>query len=184
MKTYNVGILGFGMIGKVHAYGHLNLPLFYDPPPLATRITHVVASRPETAEKARQAVGAAVAATDFRAVTEDPSVDIVHVCTPNHLHCDAVLAAIGGQKHIYCEKPLTGSLDQARRIEAALADYRGTAQMTFQYRFYPAVLRARQLVAEGAVGEVLGFRAAYLHGGSADPRAPLRGNSAGPPAAE
>jgi predicted dehydrogenase len=174
MRTYNVGILGFGMIGKVHAYGHLNLPLFYDPPPLATRITHVVASRPETAEKARQAVGAAVAATDFRAVTEDPSVDIVHVCTPNHLHCDAVLSAMREQKHIYCDKPLTGSMDQARRIEAALADYRGTAQMTFQYRFYPAVLRARQLVTAGAVGEVLGFRAAYLHGGSADPRAPLR----------
>jgi len=174
MKTYNVGILGFGMIGKVHAYGHLNLPLFYDPPPLATRITHMVTSRPETAEKARQAVGAAVAATDFRAVTEDPSVDIVHVCTPNHLHCDAVLSAMRQQKHIYCDKPLTGSLDQARRIEGALADYRGTAQMTFQYRFYPAVLRARQLVAEGAVGEVLGFRAAYLHGGSADPRAPAR----------
>jgi predicted dehydrogenase len=41
MKTYNVGILGFGFIGKVHAYGYLNLPFFYDPVPLHARITHV-----------------------------------------------------------------------------------------------------------------------------------------------
>ncbi|MGD0899378.1 MAG: Gfo/Idh/MocA family oxidoreductase [Thermoguttaceae bacterium] len=174
MKTYNVGILGFGMIGKVHAYGHLNLPFCYDPVPLATRITHVVASRQETAEKARQATGAAVAATDFRVATEDPSVDIVHVCTPNHLHCEALLSAMRQQKHIYCDKPLAASMDEARRIEAALADYRGTAQMTFQYRFYPATLRARQLVEDGAIGEVLAFRATYLHGGSADPQAPMR----------
>ena len=73
MKVYNVGILGFGFIGKVHAYGYLNLPLFYDPVPLRARITHVVTSRPETAEKARQTIGADVAATDYRAVTENPA---------------------------------------------------------------------------------------------------------------
>jgi predicted dehydrogenase len=174
MKTYNVGILGFGMIGKVHAYGHMNLPFCYDPVPLGTRITHVVTSRQETAEKARQVTGAAVAATDFRAVTEDPSVQIVHICTPNHLHGEALLSAMRCQKHIYCDKPLVASMDEARQIEAALADYRGTAQMTFQYRFYPATMRARQLVEEGAIGEVLGFRAAYLHGGSADPQSPMR----------
>ena len=91
MKTYRVGILGFGMIGKVHAYGYATLPFYYDPPPLAARITHVVTSRAETAEKARRLVGADVAATDFRAVTENPDVDIVHVCTPNDRHCEALL---------------------------------------------------------------------------------------------
>jgi predicted dehydrogenase len=59
-------------------------------------------------------------------------------------------------------------------IEAALADYRGTAQMTFHLRFFPATLRARQLLEAGDVGDVLQFRAAFVHGGSADPRAPLK----------
>ena len=45
MKTYNIGILGFGMIGKVHAYGHLNLPLFYDPVPLRANIAPIVTLR-------------------------------------------------------------------------------------------------------------------------------------------
>lgn len=174
MKTYNVGIIGFGFIGKVHAYGYRNLPLFYDPVPLSARITHVVTSREETAEKGRRAVGADVAATDYRAVTENPDVDIVHICSPNHLHKDALLSAMRHGKQIFCDKPLVATWDEVQEIEAALADYRGTAQMTFHLRFFPATLRARQLVDEGAVGEVLQFRAAFVHGGNANPNAPLK----------
>ena len=174
MKTYRVGILGFGFIGKVHAYGYLNLPLFYDPVPVATRITHVVTGRPVTAEKARQTIGADVAATDYRTVTENPEIDIVHIATPNHLHKEALLSAIAHQKHIYCDKPLVATMAEAEEVRAALAGYRGTAQMTFQNRFFPATMRAKQVVEAGMLGEVLGFRACYLHGGSANPDAPLK----------
>ena len=174
MKTYNVGILGFGFIGKVHAYGYLNLPLFYDPSPLRAKITHVATSCGETAETARAAVGAEQAVTDFRAITENPNIDIVHVCTPNHLHQQALLSAIAHQKHIYCDKPLSATLAEAKTVEAALADYRGTAQMTFQYRFYPSTQRAKQLIDDGALGQLLTFRVCYLHAGSADPNTPLK----------
>jgi predicted dehydrogenase len=174
MKVYRVGILGFGFIGKVHAYGYATLPFYYDPVPLRARITHVVASRPETAQKAAETLGADVAATDYRAVTEDPAVDIVHVCTPNHLHKEALLSAMRHGKHLYCDKPLTATFEEAEAIRAALADYRGVAQMTFQNRFFPATLRAKQLVEAGALGEILQFRAAYLHGGSANPEAPAK----------
>ena len=64
--------------------------------------------------------------------------------------------------------------DEARQVAAALENYRGTAQMTFQYRFFPATLRAKQLIDEGCLGRLLQFRAAYLHAGNADPNAPLR----------
>ena len=172
--TYRVGILGFGMIGKVHAYGYATLPFYYDPPPLSARITHIVTSRMETAEKARRMIGADVAATDFRAVTENPEIDIVHICTPNDRHGEALLSAMAHQKHIYCDKPLVATVEEARRVAAALPEYRGTAQMTFQYRFFPATMRAKQLIEEGRLGRILQFRAAYLHAGSADPNAPAR----------
>ena len=174
MKTYRAGFVGFGFIGKVHAYGYLNLPLFYDPVPLQARITHICTSRMETAEKGRAQVGADVATTDFRAVTENPEVDIVHICTPNDLHKDALLSAMAHGKHIYCDKPLTATESEAEAIGAALADYRGTAQMTLQNRFFPATIRAKGLVDEGFLGELLEFRACYLHSGSADPDAPLK----------
>lgn len=173
-KLYRVGILGFGFIGKVHAYAYAALPFYYDPVPLCARVTHVVTGRPETGEQAKRLLPDVMAGTDFRSVTENPDVDIVHICTPNHLHKEALLSAMRHGKHIYCDKPLVARLEEAEEVSAALPGYDGSAQMTFQNRFFPATLRARQLVDEGRLGTVLGFRAAYLHGGSADPQAPLK----------
>lgn len=174
MKTYRVGIIGFGFIGKVHAYGHVNLPLFYDPLPFRTRITHICTSREETAQKGAARTGADNAVTDFREITENPDIDIVHICTPNKLHKDALLSAMKNDKHIYCDKPLVVDMKEAEEVRSSLKDYRATAQMTFQNRFFPATIRARQLIDEGLVGNVLEFRACYLHSGSADPKAPLK----------
>ncbi|MCE5328259.1 MAG: Gfo/Idh/MocA family oxidoreductase [Planctomycetaceae bacterium] len=173
MKTLRVGFVGFGFIGKVHAYGYINLPLFYNLP-LRTQITHVCTSSVKTAAAAAEQIGAQHAVTDFRAVTENPDVDVVHICTPNHLHREALLSAMAVGKHIYCDKPLTATLAQALEIEAALPAYKGTAQMTLQNRFFPATMRAKQLMEEGFVGRALEFRAAYLHSGSVDEKAPLK----------
>ncbi|NQT20917.1 MAG: Gfo/Idh/MocA family oxidoreductase [Planctomycetes bacterium] len=174
MKQCNVGIIGFGFIGKVHAYGYINLPLFYDPLPLEAKITHVCTSRTETAEKGAALIGADNAVTDFRKITENPDVDIVHICTPNHLHKDALLSAMEHNKHIYCDKPLVATFDEAMMIQEALDEYTATAQMTLQNRFFPATMRAKQLIDEGFIGKVLEFRGCYLHSGSADPKAPLK----------
>ena len=171
---HNVGIIGFGFIGKVHAWGYANLPFFYDPVPLHARIAAVCTSRPETAEAGRALLGAERAVTDYRRITEDPAIDIVHICTPNHLHKDALLSAMAHGKHIYCDKPLTATLAEACEVRKALAGYRGTAQMTFHSRFFPAVMRAKQLIDEGFLGMLLEFRACFLHAGSADPNAPLK----------
>lgn len=174
MKTYRVGILGFGFIGKVHAFGYRNLAMYYDPVPLEARITHVATSRPETAHKARKILDAEHAVSDYREITENPSIDIVHICTPNHVHKDALLSAIRHQKHIYCDKPLVATREEAEEICAALDRYHATAQMTFHNRFYPATLRAKQLVEEGFLGQPLEFRCSHLHSGSSDPYAPMK----------
>lgn len=172
--THRVGIVGFGFIGRVHAHGYLNLPFFYDPVPLRAKITHVCTSRPETAEAGRSLLDADVATTDCRDITENPDIDIVHICTPNHLHKDALLSAMAHDKHIYCDKPLVSDMAEAEEIRAALKAYKGTAQMTFQIRFFPTIMRARQLVEEGRLGRILEYRCGFLHGGSADPYAALK----------
>ena len=174
MKTYKVGFIGMGFIGRVHAYGHLNLPLFFDPLPFRTEIAAVCTSRRETAEKEAVRLGAARGVTDFREITENPEIDIVHICTPNDRHLEALLSAMAHGKHIYCDKPLVKDAAEADKIEAALGSYSGTAQMTLQNRFFPATLRAKQLVEEGRLGQILEFRASYLHSGSSDPKAPFK----------
>ena len=174
MKTYKVGMVGFGFIGKVHAYGHMNIPLFYDQTEFKSKITHVCTSRAATAEKGAAQIGADHAVTDYREITENPDIDIVDICTPNNLHLEAVLSAIKNNKHIYCDKPLTATLDEALQIEAALKDYKGIAQMTLQNRFFPVTLRAKQIIESGLLGDILEFRGSYLHSGSSDPNAPLK----------
>jgi predicted dehydrogenase len=168
-----VGFLGFGFIGKVHAYGYQTFPFYYPNLPRA-RFVAVCTSRPASAEAARAVVDFERATTDFRAVTEADDVDVVHVATPNALHRDALLSAMAAGKHIYCEKPLVTSAAEADEIEAALAAYTGTAQMVLQNRFFPATRRAKELADSGFLGDVLAFRAAYLHAGSANPDAPLK----------
>ena len=174
MKELRIGIIGFGFIGKVHAYGHLNIPLFYDPCDFRSKIVKICTSRAETAAKAVAQTGAAKGVTDYREITEDPEIDVVDICTPNNLHCEAVLSAIAHQKHIYCDKPLTATLDEALRIEEALKGYNGVSQMTLHNRFFPITLKAKQMMADGVIGDVLEFRSSYLHSGSADPNAPLK----------
>lgn len=167
-RTMGVAILGFGFIGKVHAYGHLNIPLFYDPPPVRTKLIGVATSRKESAAKAKALLGFEVATTDQMELIHRDDVDIVHICTPNDLHTEPLLEAMKLNKHIYCDKPLSATLDEAEQVAAALPDYQGTSQMTLQYRFWPATLRAKQLVDEGRIGQVTHFRGAYLHAGSVD----------------
>ena len=174
MKALDVGIIGFGFIGKVHAYGYLTLPLFYESLAVRGRITHVCTSKMATAEQAKAQISADVATTNFRDITENPAIDVVHICSPNHLHKEALLSAMAHNKHIYCDKPLVSTMEEARAVLKALPHFTGTAQMTLQNRFFPASMRAKQLVDAGFLGQVLEFRVAYLHAGSANPQAPLK----------
>jgi predicted dehydrogenase len=173
-QTFGVGIIGFGFMGRTHAYGHVNLPLFYAPVPCRTRLVAVATSRPETAEAARQALGFEFATADWRELVERRDIQIVHVCTPNKFHKEQVLAALAAGKHVYCDKPLCLNRREAEEIAAALPGAGVTHQMALHNRFFPATLRAKEMVEEGFLGEILSLRAAYLHAGSADPSAPLK----------
>ena len=173
MKQLGVAVIGYGFIGKVHTYAYRNLPFYYDPAPAPIRLVGVCTSRPETAEKARREGGFEIGTADAQALIERPDVDIVNICTPNHLHAGELIAAIGAGKHIYCDKPITGAWSDAQRVEKALAKYRGIGQMTLNCRFTPPALRAKQLIEEGFLGEVAQFRAGYYHSGSLDARKPM-----------
>jgi len=176
MKHYRIGILGFGMIGKVHAYAYAAMPYYSEPMNATFRITHVATARKETAQQAQAICGAEIATTDYRQITENPEIDIVHLCTPNDLHAEALLSAIAQRKKIYCDKPLTASLDEAEQIQAALdkSNYIETNQMTFHLRFFPALIRAKQLLDAAALGRILQFRIGFFHSSSASAALPFR----------
>jgi predicted dehydrogenase len=105
---------------------------------------------------------------------ERDDIDIIHVCTPNKFHKEQVLAALAAGKHVYCDKPLCVSREEADEISAALPAASGIHQMVLHNRFFPATMKAKELIQGGLLGYVLALRAAYLHSGSVDQSAPLK----------
>ncbi|MBU0606943.1 MAG: Gfo/Idh/MocA family oxidoreductase [Armatimonadetes bacterium] len=169
-----IGMAGFGFIGKVHAYAYRTLGLFYDPAPVKPKLVGVCTSRPESAAKAAEVGEFDYGTTSFEALLHDDRVQVIDIASPNHVHEEEIIGAVGAGKHVYCDKPLTTSLASARRIEAALrARPEVKHGMTFHMRFIPAALRARELIAEGFLGRVYHFHAAYYHAGYTDPTRPL-----------
>lgn len=173
MAAYGVGVIGYGFIGKVHAYAHQTMRYYYSPPPCETELVGVCTSRPETAEAARVHGRFAFATTDANELINSDAIQIVHICTPNDSHAELILRALAAGKSVYCDKPLCLTEDEARKIARAAEQSRQPHQITFHYRFVPAVMRARQLVAEGALGRVFHFRGAYLHSGYTDRARPM-----------
>jgi len=168
-KVLGVGVLGFGFMGKTHTLAYRSIPFYYDRLPVRYRLVAVCRARAELAEAARQTGGFQRCTTSPEDLIGADDVDIVHVCTPNAAHMPALRAAIAAGKHICVDKPVTASLAEADELEALLAGYRGTAQVAMQYRFFPATMKARQLIEEGFVGPVTHFRSTFLHSGSVDP---------------
>lgn len=173
MKEFGIGMIGFGFMGKAHTYGYKTIPLYYENLPFRTRLVGVCTSHIATAEKAKALHGFEFATTDYHEILKRNDIDIVHICTPNVFHKDAVVSALKAGKHVYCEKPLTISYSDAKEILSVLDGTNLTTQMTFQNRFLPAVMRAYQLINEGRLGNILSFHAAYLHSGSVDPNKPI-----------
>ncbi|MBC8137091.1 MAG: Gfo/Idh/MocA family oxidoreductase [Fibrella sp.] len=171
-KSLGVGIVGYGFIGRVHAWAHRSLPFFYSPLPCETRLVGVCTSRPETGEAARREAGFEFAVNDPAELLAHPDIDIIHCCTPNDTHADLLIASLRAGKHIYCDKPLTSTLAEARQVAEAVRNVPTIQRMTFHYRFAPATLRAKELIESGFLGELYQFRAAYLHAGYIDPNRP------------
>ena len=146
-------IAGTGFIGKVHARA-----LRVAGVPLAG----VAASSPESAAAAAAELGAERAFDSPEALVRDPDLDVVHICTPNHLHVPLAEAALAAGKHVICEKPIALDVAGAQRlVEAAAASGRLTA-VPFVYRFYPTVREARERVANGQTGPVRLLHGTYL----------------------
>lgn len=175
MNTVQTAILGGGSIGKVHIYAYRTLPFYSNPIPLETHIKYVVNSRPETAyEAARLAGEDTIPLTDWHDAVEDPDVKIVHICLPNHLHFEALKAAITAGKDIYCEKPVVKNEAEAEELLTLLEGYRGVTQAAFHIRYFASAMYAHELIQSGKIGRVLEFRGAYMQNSHVNPNRPLR----------
>lgn len=173
MKTIGIGVIGWGFMGKAHTQALLDLPLFYPGIDFRPALRCVCARHIERAEEAARAAGFERYTDDWRKLIAMEDIDVVSICTPNDCHEAMALAALKAGKHVYIDKPLAVTADSADRIADAAAKASGRTRVVFNNRFLPATLRAKELVEEGRIGEVLTFSARYLHSGSIDPMKPI-----------
>ncbi|MDA9865295.1 Gfo/Idh/MocA family oxidoreductase [bacterium] len=171
MSQIGIGIVGGGYMGKAHAVAYSAVGAVF-----ATRLRPVLemvcASSDASAEAYRAQFGFKKATSDWRVLVNDPAVEAVVIASPQSIHREIALAAFEQGKPVFCEKPLGASLDDSRAMAAA-ADASGVANMVgFNYIRTPASQFARQLLAEGRIGDVTCFRAEHTEDFLSDPAAP------------
>jgi len=142
MKPIGIALIGYGGIGRVHALAYRSLQFHYGLPADLIRIVGVAARHAETAERAAREIGCETWTDDYRTLLARDDVHVVDICVPNYAHEVAVLAAVEAGKHIYVEKPLALDVAQARRMVQAVSGTKLKSQVTFNFRFTPAVIRA------------------------------------------
>lgn len=182
MRTIGVGMVGYGFMGKMHTYSYKSLSMLYEPAPAKIRLVGV-AVRSEASQKlAVEQGGYEFATADYRDLLAREDIDVISVCTPNDTHRDIAIDAIRAGKHVYVDKPLALSVEQAREIvevekEVEASGMHRTRQMVQNYRFVPALLRAKELIDEGRLGRIYTFNIRYLHNTNADPNKPVNWKS-------
>ena len=161
MPNIKIGLIGYGGIGRVHALAYRAIPFHYGLSADSISIAAVATTREETARNAAAEIGCDFFTADYRELLAQDDIDAIDICTPNNAHHEIVLAAAAAGKHIYCEKPLAMNAAEAYSMVRAVNAAGVKAQLTFKFRFFPAITRAKQLMDEGFVGEVFSFRGRY-----------------------
>lgn len=173
-----IGIIGGGYMGKAHAVAMASVGAVFNTK-LRPRLEMVCASSPDSAERYRVAYGFARATDDWRTLVEDPRVEAIVIASPQETHRRIAEAAFALGKPVLCEKPLGASIDDSAAMVAA-AEASGVPNMVgFNYIRTPASQYARQLIADGEIGDLTWFRGEHTEDFYADPRTPASWRTSG-----
>ena len=168
-KKYGVGIIGAGFMGKTHTYNYVNIPLFYDDLPFGTRLVGICNRTLSKAERLRDDFGYEFATSDYMDLIERDDIALIDVCTPNNLHRDQIIAALEAKKHVYADKPICITDEEADDIVRKAEESGVIHQTAFHNRFYPAIKKLKLLLDEGFLEKPISFRIVYYHSSNTDP---------------
>ncbi len=162
-----IGVLGFGSMGKTHAYCVKNFPFFFDTD-IDVQLVGVCTKNIENARRACERYGFEFYTDNEDDIIYSDKIDTVDICTPNIYHYETAKKAILAGKNVYCEKPLAVNYAQARELAYLARANEVKCQMVFNNRFIGPVMRAKELVEKGRLGKILSFSIKYLHSSALD----------------
>lgn len=159
--TINVCLIGQKFMGRTHSNAMLKVAKFFDLPLIPVMHTIVGRNKAEL-DEFRERWGWKNATTDLKGAVNNPEIGLVDVGTPNNVHAEHTIMALEAGKHVSCEKPLAGSLSDARQMRDAARKAKGKTFVWYNYRRVPAVALAYQFARAGKLGRIYHVRAAYL----------------------
>jgi predicted dehydrogenase len=175
-KVLNVGMIGYGFMGRAHSNAYCQVNHFFDVP-FRPVLKAACARNVEKLKAFAEQWGYESLETDWRKLIERPDIDLVDICVPNNLHAEIAIAAAEAGKMVLCEKPLAMNAAEGQRMVEAV-EKAGVANMVwYNYRRVPAVTLAKRLIEEGRLGRIFHYRAQFLQDWTINPEVPQGGTA-------
>lgn len=166
MNKINYSVAGFGYMGKLHTVAVRSMPLCYDDFPFYIIFDKLITSRELNTEY-----------TGYKThvkTLENLHTDVIDICTPNFMHREQIEKAIACDiKNIYCEKPLTGIYEEEKLLVELVSVKEVNNQVGLVLRFLPAVVRAKRMLQDGLIGEIINFNCHMYHQSYLNPDRPI-----------
>ena len=173
-KQLNVGIVGYGFMGRAHSNAYLRVNQFFDTA-YQPVLKAVAARTKDKAENFARRWGWQRVENDWRRLIDASDVDAIDICSPNNTHHEITCAAATAGKMILCEKPLAMNVSQGREMTRAVEKSGRPNMVWFNYRRVPAISLARQMIDEGRLGRIFHYRATYLQDWTISSKVPVGG---------
>jgi len=157
-----IGMLGYAFMGKAHTNAMKKIPYMMYPPVAIPKLVAISGRSEASVFEAMKRFGYQKYYTDWRKMVEDPEVQLVDNGGPNDTHAEPSILAAKLGKHVLCEKPLARTAAEAKEMLEAVEKAGVKHMVAFNYRFVPAVRQIRNLIDQGALGQIYHFRAVYL----------------------
>jgi predicted dehydrogenase len=173
-KKLNVGLIGYGFMGRAHSNAYLKVNHFFD-------LNYQPVMKAACARKADKVKpfadnwGWQSIETDWRRLIDRKDIDLIDICSPNNTHKDIAIAAAQAGKMVLCEKPLAMNAKEGLVMTKAVEKAGVPNMVWFNYRRVPAISLAKQLIDEGRIGKVFHYRAKYLQDWTINPNVPQGG---------
>jgi myo-inositol 2-dehydrogenase/D-chiro-inositol 1-dehydrogenase len=160
-KKLNIGLIGYGFMGRAHSNAFLQAPRFFDLP-YEPVLKAMCARNRDRANAFAANWGYESIERDWRALVDRKDIDVIDIASPNDTHAEIAIAAARAGKMVLCEKPLGRSATEAERMVHAVESARVPNMVWYNYRRVPAVTLIKGLIDEGRLGRIFHYRAKFL----------------------
>lgn len=178
--TIGVAVIGAGMAGKAHIAAYRVAPTLYDSTLPELRYVSIGDVNAELAEATAKRYGFERSDTDWRAIADNPDIDVVSVVIANSLHLEVVKGLLDAGKHVLCEKPLADTLESAREMARLAREASSIARIGLTFRRQPGIAAIKNWIEDGTLGKVLHFSGRYWCDYGCSPQGPMSWRFTGP----